>query len=122
MTGAPATRRIKTYSAQSGYVYSYYYQGQRRAGARSRASTEYVFTLSAGRAEWRGITLALPDAAMARWQEARGRELSSTERYAVAKMALFQTLDEHEVPEVLPREVRVPLAAIEAIAAALGWE
>ena len=29
LTGAPAVRRLKSYSAQSGYVYQYFYEGQR---------------------------------------------------------------------------------------------
>lgn len=121
LTGAPLNRRMKTYSAPSGYVYSYYYEGQRRSGAGGRAATEYVFSLSAGRAEWREITLALPDAAIGAWQEASGRELSASERYAVAKLTLFQVFDEHDVPEALPREVRIAQDAIEAIAVSLGW-
>ena len=31
LTGAPAVRRQKTYSAESGYVYQYFYEGQRPA-------------------------------------------------------------------------------------------
>jgi len=33
LTGAPAVRRQKTYSAESGYVYQYFYEGQRPASA-----------------------------------------------------------------------------------------
>jgi hypothetical protein len=42
LSGAPAIRRMKTYSAQSGYVYQYFYEVQ-------RPGTEFVFSVSADR-------------------------------------------------------------------------
>ena len=42
-------RRQKTYSAESGYVYQYFYEGQRAATRDGDAGAEYVFNVSADR-------------------------------------------------------------------------
>ena len=47
LTGAPAVRRQKTYSAQSGYVYQYFYEGQRPSSP--DPGTEFVFDVSSDR-------------------------------------------------------------------------
>src|SRR5262245_516355 len=44
LTGVPAVRRMKTYSAQSGYVYQYYYEGRRDLSS-SDPGVEFVFTI-----------------------------------------------------------------------------
>jgi len=49
LTGAPAVRRQKTYSAESGYVYQYYYEGQRPASRDGSSGIEFVFNVSADR-------------------------------------------------------------------------
>ena len=118
LSGAPANRRVKSYSAESGYAYQYYYEGQRALGA---AGAEFVFSVSADRTRWRPASVVLGDAAAAEWQERHGRELSSTERYALAKMALFQAFDER-APERMKDEVRLRAADVEAIAERLGFE
>src|SRR5438067_10287353 len=89
LTGAPSVRRLKTYSAQSGYVYRYHYEGQRPFRSGGESGTEFVFSISADRKTWRPTGVLLGDSAVAGWESAHARELSGTERYAVAKMALF---------------------------------
>ena len=42
LTGAPPVRRQKTYSAESGYVYQYFYEGQRAAERNGSAGAQYV--------------------------------------------------------------------------------
>ena len=49
LTGAPPVRRMKSYSAQSGYVYQYYYEGQRLFRHGPDHGTEFVFSLSPDR-------------------------------------------------------------------------
>jgi hypothetical protein len=122
LTGAPAVRRMKTYSASSGYVYQYFYEGQRRLGGRGGARIEFVFAISADRATWRPVSVMLPDDAMAEWQAARDRELSSSERHAVAKLALFQAFDERPIPEAMHGEIRVGFADLDVFARTLGWD
>ncbi len=118
--GAPAVRRTKTYSAASGYVYQYVYEGLRRL--KKPKCEEYVFSASAGRAPWMQVSVTLPDDTLARWQAARSRELSSTERYAIAKLALLRSFDDAAVPEALASRTSVTAAALDAIAETLGWD
>ena len=56
------------------------------------------------------------------WEQSHARELSATERYAVAKMALFQAFDERATPELMKQEVRVRAADVTAILDTLGLE
>jgi hypothetical protein len=61
--------------------------------------------------------------ALAAWEEHSGRDLASNERYAVAKMALFQAFDERPTPELmLGSEIRVRFADVAAILGMLGIE
>jgi hypothetical protein len=112
---------MKTYSAESGYVYQYCYDGQRPFGSPA-AGIEFVFSVSADRAHWRPVSVLVGDAAIAAWEERHGRRLSSTERYALAKMALFQAFDERSAPERMKDEVAVRQADVEAIADTLGFD
>src|SRR3569832_1624751 len=82
LSGAPPIRRMKTYSAQSGYVYQYCYQGHRPYTASGDRGTEFVFQLSSDRKTWFDTAVYVSEASVATWQEAHGRELPSTERYA----------------------------------------
>ncbi|MGA3099438.1 MAG: hypothetical protein ABSF25_23540 [Bryobacteraceae bacterium] len=122
LTGAPAVRRVKTYSAQSGFVYQYYYQGRRPFRSGGAAGTEFVFSVSADRRAWRPAAIRMAGSAVAAWQNAHQRELSSAETYALAKMALFQAFDERPDPARMKADVHVSEADIEAIAATLGFD
>ena len=120
LSGAPEVRRQKTYSAQSGYVYQYFYEGHRVFAAGADSGTEFVFTISADRKHWNSASVLVSHAALAAWERAHARELNSTERYAVAKMALFQAFDERETPEHLKQEIRVRSADVDGIVETLG--
>jgi hypothetical protein len=120
LTGAPPVRRLKTYSAQSGYVYQYYYEGQRPLPSAAESGTEFVFRISADRKTWRSIRVLLGGGAVAAWEAAHGRELSSTERYAIAKMALFQAFDERATPTLMKDDVHIRNADVDAIVETLG--
>jgi len=120
LSGAPAVRRLKTYSAQSGYVYQYFYAGQRPAGSGAGAGTEYVFRISADRKNWDPAAVLVSEEAIGAWEEAHGRKLSATERYAIAKVALFQAFDERANPSQMKQEMRVRAADVEAIIETLG--
>jgi hypothetical protein len=106
---------MKTYSAQSGYVYQYFYEGQRTCRSGNEDGAEYVFHISADRRTWTDASVHLAAAAIAAWQQSHGRELSSTERYAIAKMALFQAFDERSAPAEMAAGIRVRTADIEGI-------
>jgi len=117
LTGAPAVRRQKTHSAESGYVYQYFYEGQRAASRNGSAGTQYVFNVSADRKSSFPVSIFVGDAALAVWQAEHGRQLGSTERYAVAKLALFQAFDRRDSPVAMSEEVCV---LAEDVAAFLG--
>jgi hypothetical protein len=57
-------RRHKSYSAASGYVYQYFYEGYRAAGP----ETEFVFQASADRKAFFPVSVVLPDAVAAQWE------------------------------------------------------
>ena len=87
-------RRVKTYVAQTGYVYQYYFVGKRTALDGSEA-TEYIFDVTADRKGMFAVSVLLkPEATMA-WAERHGRPLSDTEQYATAKLRLQQGFDTH---------------------------
>jgi hypothetical protein len=119
LTGAPAVRRQKTHSAESGYVYQYFYEGQRAASRDGAAGTQYVFNVSADRKSSLPVSVFVSESALAEWQREHARPLSSTERYAVAKLALFQAFDQREAPAAMSEEVRVLAADVASFLATL---
>lgn len=120
LSGAPSSRRIKTYAAQSGYVYEYFYRGHRIERRKGEQHVEYVFSVSAGRKRPVNLSVFLPDSAVASWEAANHRLLSATEKYALAKLALFQTFDELSGPAEAKPEMTLHLAEVEAFASILG--
>lgn len=118
LTGVPAVRRQKTYSAQSGYVYQYFYEGQRPSS--DDRGIEYVFDVSADRKTSAPVSVLVSTEAVEGWQAEAGRTLSSAEHYAIAKMALFQAFDERETPEAMRDAVRVTPDGVRGILATLN--
>jgi len=116
LTGAPEVRRQETYSAQSGYVYQYYYDGHRGDGQ----ETEYVFIVSGDRKNWHPASVRISSEGVGVWERQHGRELSSTEHYAIAKMALFQAFDERTKPEQMKEDIHVRAADVGGIVETLG--
>ena len=117
LTGAPPVRRQKSYSAQSGYVYQYHYEGHRPLTPGN--GTEYVFEVCADRKTPAPVSVHVHDEALESWERERGRSLSQTERYAIAKMALFQAFDQRPAPDAMSEEIRVQAADVESILAEL---
>ena len=119
LSGAPGVRRLKTYSAQRGYVYQYFYEGQRPWQEGKELGTEFVFTVSADRKTSHELSVIVPASALAEWEQAQERVLTANERYAVSKMALFQAFDER-APEQMKEAVRVRAADVGPILDGLG--
>jgi hypothetical protein len=119
LAGAPAVPRLKTYSARSGYVYQYRYQGNRPLPAGPDSGVEFVFSVSADRKSWHDLGVVVSDGAIRAWEEAHARELTSAERHAIAKMALFQAFDERPAPALMKDPVRVRPTDVEAISETL---
>ncbi len=81
---------------------------------------EFVFSVSADRKTWCTTRVLVGEGAIRAWETSHQRELSSTERYAVAKMALFQAFDERSSPEQMKEEVLVRPADVAGIIDTLG--
>ena len=110
---------MKTYSAQSGYVFQYRYEGHRPFRAGGDGGEEFVFSVSAGSRNGIPVAVRVPAAAIRAWEEKHSRQLSSTERYAIAKLALFQAFAERPTPARMEEKVNVRHADLEAILDAL---
>src|SRR5215467_10734475 len=111
-------RRLKTYAGTQGYVYQYYFVGQRPAGE----GTEYVFDVTSDRKITYPVTLILPADVVAAWSRAHGRALSDTEQYASAKMRLFRAFDDVEDVARSGLQFRIDLPALESALSSLGIE
>ncbi len=121
LRGAPSKPRLKTYSAESGYVYQYVYRGYRKAPLRdSKPSREYVFSVSRDRKTYLPIFVVLADQVISLWCATHQRELSETELYAIAKLSLFEALDQREQVEDLSAPIEIDGDAIDRHLAALG--
>jgi len=96
MAKSETVRRIKTYSASTGYVYQYQFQDVHPASKDADAGNEYVYYVSADRKTMFPIRIFVRRAALDHWGKENGRELTGTEEYALAKMRLFQALDDIE--------------------------
>ncbi|HYM10012.1 MAG TPA: hypothetical protein VEU62_04735 [Bryobacterales bacterium] len=113
--GAPPVRRQKTYSAQTGFVYQYYYEGYRESERAGRPGNEYVFQISSDRKASFPLTVFLPRAAVEAWQQGHGRQLIATEQYAAVKMALFEVFDERADLGPANAEVEIAPADMERL-------
>ncbi len=89
-------RRIKSYSAASGYVYQYQFQDVQPSRRGLHAGNEFVYLVSADRKAMFPVRIFVRRDAIERWNRRTGRKLTGTEEYAVAKMRLFQAFDEIE--------------------------
>ena len=91
----------KSYAAQTGLVYQYYFVGQRPALADDpeHPAVEYIFDATTDRKGTFAVSVFLPPAALEHWEVARGRELTEPEQYAGVKLRLLRAFD--ELPDML---------------------
>ena len=99
-----AVGRPRTYSADAGYVYEYAFAGFRRVSGGPDTLIEYVFTVSTNRSTPAPVSVVLPESVLLDWATAH-RELTSSERYGIAKMLLKRGMDEWPGPRSIPRSV-----------------
>ena len=102
-------RRIKTYSAQTGYVYEYYFVGKRRALPDQVPAAEFVFDVSSDRKTRYAVSVFLTDSAAGDWAASHGRPLTEPEQYAAAKLRLLRGFD--EIDDMLASGRRLTLDA-----------
>jgi hypothetical protein len=91
-------RRMKTYTGGQGYVYQYYFVGQRTAPANPSdgPATEYVFDVTSDRKTTFAVSVFLTQEGTKKWAVEHGRILTDAEQYGAVKMRLFQAFDEIE--------------------------
>jgi hypothetical protein len=89
LTGVPLRPRLKTYSSDSGYVYQYVFRGQ----LETEDGAAYLFSVASDRNVWNLVSILLTKKVVTRWEQTGGTVLRGTDRYAVAKLTLFELLD-----------------------------
>jgi hypothetical protein len=91
-------RRYKSYAAETGVVYRYFFES-RRSSVRPAGigpGSDYTFVLAADQGPPFVLRVFVSEKAVAGWQAAHGRVLDPSEQYALAKMKLFCAFDELE--------------------------
>lgn len=124
MSPDKTVRRLKTYAGTQGYVYQYYFVGQRAALAEDAEApaTEFVFDVTSDRKLTYAVSVFLPDASVAAWTAAHRRSLTEAEQYAAAKLRLFRAFDELEDVKAHGRRLVIDAAFLEEALAGLGVE
>lgn len=124
MSPNPPVRRLKTYTGAQGYVYQYYFVGQRPALADDSESpaTEFIFDVTSDRKLTYAVSVFLPDSALAAWSKAHGRTLNDAEQYAAAKLCLFRAFDELEDMKAQGRRLTIDANFLEESLRSLGVE
>jgi hypothetical protein len=115
-----ALRRVKTYTAQTGFVYEYYFVGQRGALGDPGGAKEYIFDVISDRRARYSVSVLVRHEALAGWAAEHGRPLAEPEQYAAAKLRLQQGFDEIGDMIAEGRTLTVDSANIAEILAPLG--
>ena len=117
-------RRLKTYAGTRGYVYQYYFVGQRQALPSDTAgpATEFVFDVTSDRKVTYAVSVFLPQQAVSTWTSAHGRSLNEAEQYAAAKLRLFRAFDELDDVKTQGRRLIIDAKLLEESLATLGVE
>jgi hypothetical protein len=115
-------RRMKTYTGGQGYVYQYYFVGERMAPAAASQvpATEFVFDVTSDRKTMFAVSVFLQRGAVEAWAARHDRQLTDAEQYAAAKMRLFRAFDEIENMRADGRALVVDAPLLEELLAALG--
>ena len=122
MSKPEIVRRIKSYSAESGFVYQYQFQDVHPAQQGIARGNEYVYYISADRKKMFPVRIFVRIDDLERWAKATGRALTGTEEYAVAKMRLFQAFDEIEDMMASGRRLLVSQDSLQDATGKLGVE
>jgi hypothetical protein len=117
-------RRLKTYAGAQGFVYQYYFVGQRSALHHDpqAPATEFVFDVTSDRQLTYAVSVFLPAMALAAWAATHGRPLTGPEQYAAAKLRLFAAFDELQDVKALGRRLAIDQELLEVSLAGLGVE
>jgi hypothetical protein len=124
MSPDKTVRRLKTYAGAQGYVYQYYFVGQRPAlpGEPAAPATEFVFDVTSDRKLTYAVSVFLPEEAVKAWTATHGRPLNDAEQYAAAKLRLFRAFDEFEDVKAHGRRLVIDSGLLEEALSSLGVE
>src|ERR1700751_3184641 len=122
MSDHAPVRRLKTYAGAQGYVYQYYFVGKREAlpDDPEAPATEFIFDVTSDRKLTYSVSIFLPQAALAAWDENHGRALNDAEQYAAVKGGLFRAFDELEDVKADGRHLSIDNALLEEALSSLG--
>jgi hypothetical protein len=122
MASKASVRRLKTYAGAQGYVYQYYFVGQRPALTADplAPATEFVFDVTSDRKLTYAVSVFLPQKAVAAWAASHGRPLNEAEQYAAAKLRLFRAFDESGDMKEHGRRLTIDAVLLEEAMAGLG--
>ena len=115
-------RRMKTYTGGQGYVYQYYFVGQRPGVKENKIAREYVFDVTADRKAMFSVSVLVRDDAVKSWAVEHGRQLTGAEEYGAVKMRLFQGFDEIENMQRDGRALFLDRAGLREVLMTLGVE
>jgi len=119
MAKPEAVRRVKSYSAESGYVYQYQFHDAVPAERNGEPGNEYIYYVSADRKTMFPLRIFVGRNTREDCARRLGRTLNGTEEYAVAKMRLFQAFDESGDLATKRPDLVVDASNIEALLARL---
>ena len=91
-------RRYKSYAAETGVVYRYFFESRRSLvrPAGIGPGSDYTFVVTADQEPPFALRIFVSQRATEAWRDAHARELDPSEQYALAKMRLFRAFDELE--------------------------
>src|ERR1700732_2965675 len=117
-------RRLKTYTGAQGYVYQYYFVGERPAlpDDPEAPATEFVFDVTSDRKLIYAVSVFFPESTLTAWCKAHGRPLKDAEQYAAAKIRLFRAFDELEDVKAHGRRLSIDISLLEEALSSLGVE
>jgi len=117
-------RRLKTYAGAQGYVYQYYFVGQRPAlaDAPEAPSTEFIFDVTSDRKVTYSVSIFLPKETLDAWTQTHGRPLNEAEQYAAVKLRLFRAFDDLDDVKTHGRRLTIDSALLEEALSSLGVE
>jgi hypothetical protein len=120
----PPIRRLKTYAGAQGYVYQYYFVGQRPAleSDPEAPATEFVFDVTSDRKLTYAVSVFLPQKTLIAWSQTHGRSLNEAEQYAAVKLRLFRAFDELGDVKSNGRRLTINAALLEEALSSLGVE
>ncbi len=120
----PPVRRMKAYTGATGYVYQYYFVGERPAlpDDPSAPATEFIFDVTADRKLMFAVSVFLKREALDAWAAAHDRALTGPEQYAAAKMRLFAAFDAIEHMQEHGRRLLVDAGNVNELLDSIGLE